>query len=157
MVVEWIRKRGRPPAVVCLCGTVMAAVIALAAPAQADGLQAGMWRVLNRSVMNGVAGPEQPNMRCLTPEAVADLDKTFSPVSRTTNSECEMVEHDATQQHVKWHLQCMGQMNMDVAGEFVFEAPDHYTATIDTKLSALGRQLQSTHLTLDARRVGECQ
>jgi hypothetical protein len=140
---------------------VLAALVLLAlapaAPAQADGLEAGMWRVLNRPVINGIAGPEQPNMRCLTPEAVADLDKSFSPISRTTNSECEMVEHDATPQHVKWHLQCKGQMDMDVAGEFVFEAPDHYTATIDTKMSALGRPLQSTHLTLDARRVGECQ
>lgn len=133
-----------------------AAVAAGTAVAGADGLQAGMWRVLNRPVINGVAGPEQPNMRCLTPEAVADLGKTFSPVSRTTNSECQMVEHEATPQHVKWHLQCTGQMDMDVAGEFVFEAPDHYTATIDTKMSALGRQMQATHLSIDARRVGEC-
>jgi hypothetical protein len=159
MIAQSIRgawRRG-PGAPIWRAIALGAAALAAAGPARADGLQAGLWRVLNRPVMNGVVQPEQPNMRCLTPEAVADLDKTFSPVSRTTNSECEMVEHDATPQHVKWHLQCTGQMDMDVAGEFVFEAPDHYTATIDTRMSALGRQLQSIHLTLDARRVGDCQ
>jgi len=153
MIAESIGRAGRRG----WCGAVVAAAMTLTGPAQADGLQAGMWRVLQRPVINGVAGPEQPNMRCLTPEAVADLGKTFSPVSRTTNSECETVEHDATAQHVKWHQLCKGQVDIDAAGEFVFEAPDHYTATIDTKMSALGRQLQSIHLTLDARRVGECQ
>jgi hypothetical protein len=135
-----------------------AMVVLLAAPfARADGLQAGMWRVLNKPVINGVAGPDQQNMRCLTPEAVADLDKTFSPVSRTTNSSCEMVEHDATPQRLKWHLQCTGQMNSDVVGEFVFDAPEHYSATINTTASMAGRQMQDIRVTIDAQRVGDCQ
>ena len=29
-------------------------------------------------------------------------DKTFSPVSRTTNSACEQTEHDSTPQKLKW-------------------------------------------------------
>src|ERR1700733_1908448 len=98
-------------------------VVLAARFAHADGLQAGMWRLLNKPVINGVSGPEQQSTRCLTPAAVADLDKTFSPVSRTTNSTCELVEHEATPQRLKWHLQCTGQMNSDVTGEFVFEAP----------------------------------
>src|SRR5262249_15275447 len=52
-----------------------------------------------------VAGPAQQTIRCLTPEAVADLDKTFSPISRTTNSTCERVEHESTPLRLKWRLQ----------------------------------------------------
>ena len=70
------------------------------------------------------ASPQPPTRRpCAAsrPTEVADLDKTFSPVSRTTNSTCERVEHELTPQRLKWRLQCKGQLDMDVAGEFVFE------------------------------------
>jgi hypothetical protein len=139
--------------------SVLAALLVLPAGpfAHADGLQAGMWRLLNKPVINGVSGPDQQTTRCLTPAAVADLDKTFSPVSRTTNSSCELVEHEATPQRLKWHLQCTGQMNSDVVGEFVFDAPEHYTATISTKASMAGRQIQDIQVTIEATRVGECQ
>jgi hypothetical protein len=45
---------------------------------------------------------------------------------------------------------------MDVAGEFNFETPEHYTATISARSSAMGRQLQSVRTTIDAHRVGDC-
>src|SRR4051812_34382343 len=103
--------------------------------ARADGLQAGLYRIEQQPVVNGVASPVQQSERCLTAEAVADLDKTFSPVSRTTNSACERTEHELTEQKLKWRLQCTGQLNMDVAGEFLFETPQRYTATIVTEAS----------------------
>ena len=139
--------------------SALAALLVLPAVpfARADGLQAGMWRLLNKPVINGVSGPDQQTTRCLTPAAVADLDKTFSPVSRTTNSSCELVEHEATPQRLKWHLQCTGQMNSDVTGEFVFDTPEHYTATINTTASMAGRQMQDIRVTIEATRVGECQ
>ena len=139
--------------------SALAALLVLpAAPgARADGLQAGMWRLLNKPVINGVSGPDQQTTRCLTPAAVADLDKTFSPLSRTTNSSCELVEHEATPQRLKWHLQCTGQMNSDVTGEFVFDTPEHYTATITTTASMAGRQMQDVRVTIEATRVGECR
>jgi hypothetical protein len=123
----------------------------------ADGLQPGLWRVLSRPVIDGVAGREQQNTRCLTPADVADLETTFSPVGRTVNSTCEMVEHELTPRRLKWHLQCTGQLDMDLTGEFLFDAPEHYSATITTASSMLGRQLQAGRMTLQGQRVGECQ
>jgi hypothetical protein len=140
-----------------LCRIAAAAAMLLPAGAGADGLEAGLWKVVNHPVINGVATPEQQNMRCLTPEAVADLDRTFSPVSRTTNSECESVEHELTPQRLRWHLRCTGQLDMDVAGEFVFETPERYTATISTQASMLGRLMQSSRVSIEAQRIGECQ
>jgi len=63
------------------CAGVFALALVVAAPANAgaDGLRAGQWQTVQTPEINGVLGPAQQGMRCLTPEAVADLDKTFSP------------------------------------------------------------------------------
>jgi hypothetical protein len=137
---------------------VLAVLVLMSAPcARADGLQPGLWRVLSRPVIDGVAGREQQSTRCLTPADVADLEKTFSPVGHTVNSTCAMVEHELTPQRLKWHLQCTGQLDMDLTGEFLFDAPAHYSATVTTASSMLGRQLQAGRMAIEGQRVGECQ
>jgi hypothetical protein len=124
--------------------------------AHADGLQAGQWKVVSKPENNGVSGPQMENMRCLTEADVKDLDRTFSPVSRTTNSTCERTEHESTSQRLKWRLQCTGQLDMDVAGEFVFDAPQHYTATVTARSSMMGRVLSDVRTAIEGQRVGEC-
>jgi hypothetical protein len=124
--------------------------------ARAEGLRPGLWRILTHPVIDGVAGREQQNTRCLTPADVADLEKTFSPVGQTVNSTCEMVEHELMPGRLKWHLQCTGQLDMDLTGEFLFDAPEHYSATVTTASSMLGRQLQAGRMTVEGQRVGEC-
>jgi hypothetical protein len=124
--------------------------------ARAEGLRPGLWRILTHPVIDGVAGREQQNTRCLTPADVADPEKTFSPVGSTVNSTCQMVEHELTPGRLKWHLQCTGQLDMDLTGEFLFDAPEHYSATVTTASSMLGRQLQAGRMTVEGQRVGEC-
>ncbi|MEA3074286.1 MAG: hypothetical protein QOD29_5732 [Alphaproteobacteria bacterium] len=128
----------------------------LARAACADGLQAGQWKTVQSPEIDGVAGPVQETMLCLTQEAVLDLEKTFSPISRTTNSTCERTEHELTPQRLNWRLQCTGQIDMDVAGEFIFITPEHYTATITARSSMLGQLMQSVRTSIDAQRVGDC-
>lgn len=135
---------------------VLASLILASGPALADGLRAGLWKVTNHPEINGAPGPQAQNTKCLTPEDVSDLDKTFSPVARTMNSECERTEHESTPQRLKWRLQCKGQLDMDVSGEYVFDTPEHYTATIVTSASMGGRPMQSTRVAIDAVRVGDC-
>jgi hypothetical protein len=124
--------------------------------AGADGLRAGQWQTSQSAEINGVAGPPQQNTRCLTPDAVADLDRTFSPISRTTNSTCERVEHELTPQRLKWRLQCTGQLDMEVAGEFTFDSPEHYSAVITARSSMQGRLLQTVRTSIEGRRLGDC-
>jgi Protein of unknown function (DUF3617) len=136
----------------------MVLLVLLSPPlARADGLRPGLWRVLSRPVIDGVAGREQESTRCLTPADVADLEKTFSPVGRTVNSTCEMVEHTLTPSRLKWHLQCTGQLDMDLTGEFLFDAPEHYSATVTTATAMLGQKLQAGRMTIEGERVSECQ
>ncbi len=138
------------------CAYAVAFVLATSPGAAADGLRAGQWQTVQTPEINGVAGPAQRGARCLTPEAVADLDGTFSPVSRTTNSTCERVEHESTPQRLKWRLQCTGQIDMEVTGEFAFDSPEHYTATITARSFMQGRLMQSVRTSIDGTRIGDC-
>lgn len=143
----------------CMRAVLPAGVLVLPLPslALADGLLAGLWSVRQSPVINDIAGPVQQNLRCLTAEAVADLEKTFSPVSRTTNSACEQTERESTPQRLKWRLQCTGQLDMDVAGEFLFENPQRYTATVTTEASMAGQLMQKSRVTIEAQWIGECR
>jgi Protein of unknown function (DUF3617) len=131
-------------------------IFATAQVSAADGLRAGEWHTVQTPEINGMIGPPQKGTRCLTPEAVADLDTTFSPVSRTTNSSCERVEHELTPQRLKWRLQCSGQIDMDVQGEFTFDDPEHYVATITARSFMQGRLMQSVRTSIAGQRIGDC-
>ena len=61
-------------------------------------------------------------LRCLTPEQAGDVAKTFGPVSGTVNSTCEPAEPKTTGRNLKWHLQCKGQLDLDVLGDFNFDS-----------------------------------
>ena len=138
------------------CGLALAFFLMGAPQAGADGLLAGQWEILQSGEINGAPGPVQKSTRCLTQDEVANLARTFSPVSRTTNSACEQSEHELTPERLKWRLQCTGQIDMDVAGEFDFDAPEHYTATITARSFMLGRLMQNVRTSIEAKRVGEC-
>ena len=123
--------------------------------AQADGLQAGQWKVTSSPEINGQAAPPNERMRCLTPSEVADLGKTFSPESNTVGATCERVEYELTPTSLKWRLACTGQVNMDVAGAFAFETPRRYSAEVRTQMT-MGGQTMATRVKINGERVGDC-
>jgi hypothetical protein len=124
---------------------------------QADGLRAGLWKIVTHPEMNGVPASDEESTRCLTDEEVNNLEATFSPNSRTVNSNCDDSEHEASPRSLTWRLRCTGQINMDVAGEFVFDTPEHYTATITTRASMAGRQIQSSRALTEGTHIGACR
>ena len=137
---------------------MVAAVAGMAplSPAAAEGLQAGLWQVTTRTIIPGAPPSEGRNNRCLTPEAVADLDRTFSPVATTVNANCDRTEHDFTPARLKWRLVCKGNLDMDVSGEFRFETPQRYTATLTTLATIQGRVAQQSRAEIEAVRTGDC-
>ena len=139
-----------------IAGPLMAlAVMALASPAGAQGLQPGYWKVTSTPEINGAPAPPQEKLRCMTPAETADLDKTFSPEARTINSACERVAHEVTPTTLTWRLKCTGQMSMDVAGAFRFETPQRYSAEVRTQMSMPGQTVNSG-VKIVGERVGEC-
>lgn len=125
--------------------------------AQAQQLEAGYWRVMTTQLAKGpAASPPEIKMRCLTPAEAADPVKTFSPAVSTVNSMCEPTEHSLENNYLKWRLQCRGQIDMDVAGQFIFESPTRYTAMVMTKATIGHGVVHTSMSTIDGERVGAC-
>ena len=55
-----------------------------------------------------------------------------------------------------WHLVCKGQMNMDLAGDFNFDSPHHYTGTVRTKAEMAGMQMIDTRNMVEGQWVSAC-
>jgi hypothetical protein len=139
-------------AIALFCALALPAV-----PAGAEDLiEPGQWKVTSTTVMNGATSPPQVKARCLTPDQTADVAKTFGPVMSTVNSSCDRTEFDAAGKSLKWRLQCKGQLDMDVAGNFNFDSPAHYTATVISKGRMAGALISDVKTELEGERVGDC-
>jgi hypothetical protein len=132
-------------------------LLAMPVAAIAEGLmEPGQWTVTQRMVMNGNVVPPQSKARCITPEQAEDVAKTFGPVSGTVNSTCEAPSSELNGKTLKWRLQCRGQLDMDVAGDFNFDSPTHYTATITSKGVMAGALISDVKTEVVGERVGDC-
>jgi hypothetical protein len=129
----------------------------LGLPAAADGISPGLWQLTETVVMNGTASQPQVRTRCLSAEQAGDTAATFSPQYRTVNSDCERAEFESTASKLRWRMVCKGQMEMDVSGDFTFDTPKHYTATIQSKGSMAGREVVNSSVAIQAEHLGECQ
>ena len=133
----------------------LAAILFAGGLAYADGLQAGYWKVTSTPEINGAPAPPNERMRCMTPAEVADLDTTFSPQANTVGATCERAEHEVTATSLKWRLKCTGQVDMDVAGAFLFDTPQRYSAEVRSQMTMAGQTMQS-RLKIEGERVGGC-
>jgi hypothetical protein len=116
-----------------------------------------MWKVTSNTRMNGATAPPQVKLRCLSPDQAGDVGKTFGPESATVNSSCERTEYQATGPTLKWRVQCKGQLDMDVSGDFNFDTPLHYRGTIASKGWMAGALMSDVKVELEGERVSECQ
>ncbi len=132
------------------------AVPAISAAAE-NSIEPGLWKVTSNTRMNGAAVPPQVKLRCLSPEQAGDVGKTFGPESATVNSTCERTEYEATGPTLKWRMQCKGQLDMDVAGDFNFDSPLHYRGIVTSKGWMAGALMSDVKVELEGERVSECQ
>jgi Protein of unknown function (DUF3617) len=139
-------------------GLTMCCLLSLlsAAAAAENMIEPGQWRTTSKTLMNGAATPPQMKARCLTPEQTADVAKTFGPVMGTVNSNCEPTEYTTGERTLKWRLQCKGQLDMEVSGNFNFDTPLHYTAIVASKGWMAGALMSDVKTEIEGERVGEC-
>ena len=145
----------RRAAVARLAGAAL--LFAGATGAVADGIAPGEWQLTETIIMNGSKTPPQVRSRCLSPEQASDTAKTFSPEYRTVNSDCERAEFNSTPTSLRWRMLCKGQMDMDVSGDFTFDTPKHYSATIVSKGAMAGREFVNTSVSIEGEHIGECR
>ncbi len=127
-----------------------------AAPAFADGIEPGLWKITVQTKSEGMVSPPHELAKCLTADETRDLGTTFSPVPRMVNSECAPIERTLDGAHLNWRLVCKGQLNVELTGAFNFDSTRHYTATVHTQ-AAIGGQTIDTLDMLEGRWVSACQ
>jgi hypothetical protein len=132
-------------------------VLTVSAGADNLAIEPGQWKVTSTTVMNGASMQPMVKGRCLTPEQAGDVAKTFGAVSGTVNSTCEPAASETDGRTLKWHLQCKGQLDLDVLGNFNFDAPTHYTATVVSKGWMAGSLTSDVKTELEGEHVGECE
>ena len=137
------------------CGLVVACALG-GSTVLADGIEPGLWQVISRTRTGGVIGPPHESSKCLTPQDVADLATTFSPVSRTVNSTCAPIERSLSGSRLTWRLTCKGQLDMELIGEFNFDSPRHYTATVQSKAAMAGMPMVDSQENIEARWLSAC-
>lgn len=125
-------------------------------PGLADGIEPGLWQVISRTQTGGVIGPPHESSRCLTAQDVADLAATFSPASRTVNSTCAPIERTLSGARLSWRLTCRGQLDMELTGEFNFDSPRHYVATVQSKAAMGGMPMVDSQENIEARWLSAC-
>src|ERR1700692_1464914 len=135
----------------------LTAVLAFAASvAFADGIDPGLWKITSRTETGGVIGPAHESSKCLSAEEAPHLATTFPPTSRTMNSVWPPIERTLTGPRLNWRLVCKGQLDMELTGDFNFDSPHHYTATVRTKAAIAGMQMVDSQETLEAQWLSEC-
>ncbi len=139
--------------------TLVCLLQAAAVPAAAEtlGIEPGQWKVTSNTQVNGAATPPGVKARCLSAEQASDVAKTFGPASNTVNSTCAPAEPETTGTTLKWHVQCKGQIDIEVWGDFNFDSPTHYTATVRSKGWMAGKLMSDVKTELVGEHVGECQ
>jgi uncharacterized protein DUF3617 len=137
--------------------TLAAAAVALTAPAaNADAIDAGLWKITTVIETGGRAGPPRETSKCLTADQVADLPAMFSPVANTINSTCEPIARNFDGKKLTWHLVCKGQLDMELDGEFNFDSPHHYTGAVQSKASMGGQEMPGSKNTVEGTWVSAC-
>jgi hypothetical protein len=134
----------------------VAAVLLWTSTAFADGIEPGLWKIVTRVETNGVTGPPRESGKCLTLDETRDVAKTFSPVANTINSECAPLERSFADGKLKWKLICKGQLNMELTGDFDFDGPRHYTATVRSYATMAGMPVANSLNRIEAQWVSEC-
>jgi hypothetical protein len=131
--------------------------LGLAAHAHADGIEAGLWRIITRNQSGGVTAPPVTSTKCLTAEQVQDLGVAFSPIpQQIINSTCAPIERSMVGPKLTWHLVCKGQIDMDLSGEFNFDSPHHYTATVRSKAAMAGTPMVDSENLLEGQWISAC-
>jgi hypothetical protein len=132
----------------------MSAIAITAVPA-AD-MESGLWKVITRMETGGVIGPPHENSKCFTEEQTHDLATTFSTIPTTINSVCSPIERNLNGDKLTWRLECKGQLDMELTGDFTFDSPHHYSATVHTKATMGGMPMVDSQMMSEGQWVSAC-
>ena len=137
---------------------VLAAALILARSAPglaADAPEPGLWQTTSKSERNGVVRVRPTRTRCISPEQSRDFAARTTRDFNSSLASCQTVDPRKTDNGMKWLLVCTGALPVSGVASYAFDSPEHYLATVQTRVQLLGVNVQST-LTIEGKRIGEC-
>lgn len=148
------------PVVPCACRAALAAMLGslllIRAAGAVEAVRPGQWRITTRVLMNGTTMPAEVKTRCLTAEQAGDPARTFSPEVAAVNTACERLDQKLDRGRLTWRMRCRGQIDIDVEGEFNFDSPERYIATVRTKAFMAGRPVADSSAAIEGVHAGPC-
>jgi hypothetical protein len=132
-----------------VAGLLLPAVFALAA----DGPQPGLWKVTVTAETDGVAAPARASERCLKPEQVKDIGKSFVPEQ---GADCARMAYEWTGRRLAWRIVCKAPVAMDNSGWYAFDSPRHYTGELIVQMVVPGGTTMLSRTRIEGERIGDC-
>lgn len=138
-----------------LPGVIAAAIaLSLASPAlAADGPQPGLWKVTVTTETGGVAAPARASERCLKPEQLKDIEKTFTPEQ---GAACTRLAYAWTGRRLSWRIACTAPVEMDNSGWYEFDSGRHYTGELVVQMVVPGGPAMLSRTRIEGERIGAC-
>ena len=133
-----------------LAGLLLLTVLPAAA---ADGPQPGLWKVTVIAETDGVAAPARVSERCLKPEQLKELDKTFAPEQ---GAACARTAYEWTGRRLSWRIACKAPVTMDNSGWYEFDSAAHYTGELVVTMIVPGGSTMIARTRIEGERVGAC-
>jgi hypothetical protein len=129
--------------------------LALLPALAADGPQPGLWKVTvkTESAFAGVTAPDNVSTRCLKPEQLIDLEKTFTP---EVGAACTRVDYEWTGKKLSWRIKCTAPVAMDNSGWYEFDTPRHYVGELTVRMAAPRAQDMVARTRIEGERIGDC-
>jgi len=126
----------------------------LAAPAlAADAPQPGLWKVTVKSLNNDTVIMERADNRCLKPEQLSAIEKSFVPEQ---GAACTRTAFEWTGKRLSWRIACTEPVKMDNSGWYEFDAPTHYTGELTVRIVIPNGSETLARTQIEGQRVGDC-
>lgn len=137
--------------------SLIAALAACTLPllAQADDyIQPGQWeQTIHITTANGKTLPDKTSKTCVKPEDAAHMREALL---KNQGDGCKVADYNRDGDVVSWKVACSGTgHNTTTSGKMVRESATAYTMTMDTSMT-YGGKTSKTHITGDAKRLGNC-
>ena len=136
-----------------LCAALAGLLLPAASTFAADGPQPGLWKVTVATEAGGVAQPPRASERCLKPEQLKDIGKSFVPEQ---GADCERLAFEWTGRRLAWRIACKAPVAMDNSGWYEFDSPRHYTGELIVRMGMPGDTTMLSRTRIEGERIGDC-
>lgn len=145
-----------------LAAAVVAAAVALAAPARAAiELSPGEWQVTETGTENGQPVAPEVEKECMSANEARDamnvVNEMKKQMTEQGGAQCQALDMKQNGNTITFVMKCGDprQFSFDMAGSYTFVSATRYTGTLKSDVRVMGQRTTSEKK-IEAVRIGEC-